>query len=75
MQRTRPSRRGARDDARGKLGWSSNERRGEGGLVLDCGRTGIPAGVLPAIAPGSERLASRPIEASRTKQKTNSTCL
>ena len=72
MQRTRPSRRGARDDARGKLGWWSNERRGEGGLVLDCGRTGIPAGVLPAIAPGSER-PSRPIpsESDKTKNKLN----
>ena len=68
MQRTRPSRRGARDDARGKLGWWSNERRGEGSLVLDCGRTGIPAGVLPAIAPGSERLRRARSDASRTKQ-------
>ena len=72
MQRTRPSRRGARDDARGKLGWWSNERRREGGLVLDCGRTGIPAGVLPAIAPGSER-PTRPIlsESDKTKNKLN----
>lgn len=78
MQRTRPSRRGARDDARGKLGWWSNERRGEGGLVLDCGRTGIPAGVLPAIAPGSER-PTRPILRKRVgqnkKQTQLSTCL
>lgn len=73
MQRTRPSRRGARDDARGKLGWWSNERRGEGGLVLDCGRTGIPAGVLPAIAPGSER-PTRPILSESDKTKNNSTC-
>lgn len=72
MQRTRPSRRGARDDARGKLGWWSNERRGEGGLVLDCGRTGIPAGVLPAIAPGSER-PTRPILRKRVGQNKKQT--
>ena len=40
--------------------------------MLDCGRTGIPAGVLPAIAPGSrpgltERLAGAPDDESRTK--------
>ena len=74
MQRTRPSRRGARDDARGKLGWWSNERRGEGGLVLDCGRTGIPAGVLPAIAPGSER-PTRPILRKRVGQNKKQTVL
>lgn len=44
--------------------------------MLDCGRTGIPAGVLPAIAPGSrpgltERLAGAPDDESRTKQKLN----
>lgn len=60
----------------GKSGRRSNDRRGdrrgEGGLAPDWRRTDTPGGASPAIAPGSERLASRTLSFGRKACQTSS---
>jgi hypothetical protein len=60
----------------GKSGRRSNDRRGdrrgEGGLAPDWRRTDTPGGASPAIAPGSERLASRTLSFGRKACPTSS---
>ena len=60
----------------GKSGRRSNDRRGdrrgEGGLAPDWRRTDTPGGASPAIAPGSERLASRTLSFGRKACRTSS---